>query len=121
MKKYILFAAEKRDCSCRFWQQGDWRATKYVIYSDGVCYRTMEYVDEPDQTRILRMDIAEFLRLQDLLKTKFDGVESDWGCDGIQWKMYHYAPGGKLLHGTDRCFAEHIPALKEIKEVLEQC
>lgn len=121
MKKYILFAAAKRDCSCCFRRQGDWRATKYVLYSDGVCYRTTEYVDEPDETRILHMDAAKFAQLKDLLEKQFDGVQGDWGCDGTQWEMYHYAPSGKLLHSSGRCFAEHIPVLKKIKERLEQC
>lgn len=86
MGKYILFAATERDCSCRSWQPGDWRATKYVLYSDGTCYRTMEYKERPPQTKVFRMDMEKFEKLRDLLETQFDGAQADWGCDGIQWE-----------------------------------
>lgn len=115
MGKYILFAATQRDCGCRFWQRGDWKTTKYVLYSDGTCYRTTECVDEPQQTRIFRMDAAKFEKLRDLLETQFDGVQADWGCDGIQWEMHHYGPTGRLLHSVGRGFVEHVPVLNEIK------
>lgn len=120
MGKYILFAATERDCSCRSWQPGDWRATKYVLYSDGTCYRTMEYKERPPQTKVFRMDMEKFEKLRDLLETQFDGAQADWGCDGIQWEMHHYGPTGRLLHSAGRCFAEHIPVLKKIKELLEK-
>lgn len=118
MGKYILFAATKIDCNCRCWQPGDWCATKYVLYSDGSCHQTMEYKDRPPQTKVLRMDRENFEKLRGLLQTQFDGVQANRGCDGIQWEMHHYGPTGRLLHSVSLCFAEHIPVLKEIKELL---
>ena len=115
-----MFAATKRDCSCRFWQPGDWCATKYVLYSDGICYRTMECVEQPQQTKVMRMDMETFEKLRDLLETQFDGVQADWGCEGIQWEMHHYGPTGRHLYSPGRCFAEHIPVLKEIKALVEK-
>ena len=118
MKKYILFAATKRDCSCRFWQQGDWRATSYVLYSDGVCYQTIEREDTPEKTKIFRMDAENFARLRTLLETQFDGTTADWGCDGTQWEMYHFAPSGRLLHRSGMGFVGHVPVLHEIEALL---
>lgn len=80
----------------------------------------MECVEAAERTTIFRMDAARFSQLQNLPETGFDGVEGDWGCDGTQWEMYHYAPSGKLLHSPGRCFAEQSPVLKKIKELLEQ-
>lgn len=117
MGKYILLAATKRDGGCRCWHKGDWRATKYVLYSDGTCYRTMECVEEPPQTKIFRMNTVTFEKLRDLLKTQFDGVQADWGCDGVQWEMHHYAPGGRRLHSI-RGHIYGVPALEEIGELL---
>ena len=138
MKKYILFAATKLNCGMICRNCGEWLNTKYVIYSDGTCWRVSKYDDDRkrrsilaqllpkqaylkiDQPKTFRIDEIKFDRLKALLETQFDGVEGDWGCDGTQWEMYHYAPSGKLLHSPGRCFAEHIPVLKEIKEILEQ-
>ena len=120
MKKYILFAATKRDCGCRFWQPGDWRATKYVLYSDGTCYRTMEYTEQPPQTNVFKMDQEKFKKLRNLLETQFDEAQIDWGSDGVQWKMHRYGPTGRLLHSTQWGFVERVPVLNEIKELLEK-
>lgn len=119
MGKYILFAATKRDCGCRFWRPGDWCATKYVLYSDGTCYRIMEYVEKPQQTMIFRMDAEKLEQLRELLETQFDGVRIDRGCDGTQWEMHHYAAGGRCLYSTGRGFVEHVPVLNEIRGFLE--
>lgn len=121
MRRYILFAAAKNDFSCRIWRPGDLRETQYVLYSDGTCYRTKEYKERPPQTEVFRMDMEKFERLKELLETQFDGVQGDWGCDGIQWEMHHYGPTGRRLHSPGRCFAEYVPVLKEIKEILQQC
>lgn len=137
MKKYILFAATHLNCGMIRRNCGEWLNTKYIIYSDGTCWCASEYDADPKgrsilaqllpeqeyqkigQPKTIRMDERKFDRLKTLLETQFDGVEGDRGCDGTQWEMYHYAPGGRLLHSSGRCFAEHIPVLKEIKELLE--
>ena len=120
MKKYILFAATKRDCGCRFWRPGDWCATKYVLYSDGTCYRTMEYTEQPPQTNVFKMDQEKFKKLKNLLETQFDEAQIDWGSDGVHWKMHRYGPTGRLLHSTQRGVVERVPTLNEIKELLEK-
>jgi len=143
MGKYILFAATKYNCGLISRDSGEWRNTKYVVYSDGTCWTHSKYGEQkPYRKAILphgmteqeyrkwgedlrrekkfRMDAEKFERLQELLETQFDGVQGDWGADGVQWEMHHYGPTGRHLHSPGMCFAEHVPVLKEITELLEQ-
>lgn len=138
MKKYILFAATHLNCGMIRRNCGEWLNTKYVIYSDGTCWRVSKYDDDPKRQSILaqllpnqeyqkigqpktfRMDEIKFDRLKTLLETQFDGVEGNRGCDGTQWEMHHYAPSGRCLHSTRQGFVERVPVLNEIKELLEK-
>lgn len=119
MGKYIIFAATKRDCGCRFWHKGDWQATSYVLYSDGSCYRTQECVEEPPRSVKIWMDPKDFDKLKVLLAKDFDGTQSQWGSDGVQWEMHHYAPSGRHLHGV-RGFVQGIFVLEQIQVLLEK-
>ena len=53
MKKYILFAATHLNCGMIPSNCGEWLNTKYVIYSDGTCWRVSEYDKDPKRQSIL--------------------------------------------------------------------
>lgn len=119
MGKYILFAATKRDGSCRSWHKGDWRATKYVLYSDGTCYRTMECVETPPDTEIFRMDAGKLERMKDLLENQFGRTEDRQACDATWWEMHYYAASGRHLHSF-RGYVNGVGVLEEIQTLLEK-
>lgn len=77
----------------------------------------MECVEEPQKTMFYRMDADKFEKMKDLLEKQFDRAEARWGCDGIQWEIHHYAPGGRHLHSF-RGFVDGISVLEEIRNLL---
>lgn len=134
MGKYILFAATRMNWGMICGNSGEWRNTKYVVYSDGTCWTVSTYDEDPNRRSILpeelrrmeqrprtcRMEEGDFQRLKYLLDNSFHMSNSVKGCDGDGWEMHHYAPGGKCLHSIHG-HIHGVSVLEEIKELLIKC
>ena len=137
MGKYIMFAATQRNCGLIRADSGEWLNTKYIVYSDGTCWTVSTYDEDPYNRSILSGILSEqercelnypksflmktemFEELKILLENEFDKTTAATGCDGVQWEMHHYAPGGRLLHSVFG-FADGVFCLKRMTEILQE-
>lgn len=141
MGKYIQLAATHMNWGMICRDRGEWLNTKYVVYSDGTCWKVSKYDEQPymqsplrgivseqeyyelrqkmSLAKTFRMDEEAFGKLKDVLENQFDKADAVMGCDGDGWEMHHYSPSGRLLHSV-RGHIYGVPALEEIEKLLEK-